>query len=155
MLSKILRAIDEIFPPQIAYAHCDVPCGIYETDTITHAANTCAKMVEKLLALQKPADSADLQTKLNFKNTVIRMVETKEKFAHKCKEELLILWTDYFKDEHLKMFPDLHTKFWKATKLCSTVKRNVDAKACADLQNVVKEIAEIFKKAKEAEAAKK
>ena len=151
MIANLIRKIDDIIPPKAVYAHCDVPCGIYETDTITHAANTCTKMVEKVMALQKPGQD-DAAAMLNYKNTVIRMVQTKEEFAHRCKEEMLILWTDYFKEEHLKMFPDLHTKFWKATKLCSTVKREISQKSVQDLKTAVAEIAEIFKKA---EATKK
>lgn len=35
-----------------AHAHCDVPCGVYETDSALWAVETCQKLVEKLLALE-------------------------------------------------------------------------------------------------------
>ena len=38
------------------YAHCDVPCGIYETDTMKHAAETCRRMVEKYNELGDTTD---------------------------------------------------------------------------------------------------
>jgi len=63
---------------------------------------------------------------------------------------LLILWTDFFKQEHLAMFPDLHQTFWKAAKLCSKNKQSVDAEAAKQLQEAVAHIAEIFAKAKAA-----
>ena len=39
------------------YAHCDVPCGIYETDTMMHAAATCKRMVEKYIEINGVTDS--------------------------------------------------------------------------------------------------
>ncbi|MBI2642012.1 MAG: superoxide dismutase, Ni, partial [Candidatus Wildermuthbacteria bacterium] len=66
--------------------------------------------------------------------------------AQKCKEELLILWTDYFKPEHLEMFPALHETFWKAAKLCSKVKQEVSMEAAKELEKAVQEIADIFEK---------
>ncbi|MBI3070172.1 MAG: hypothetical protein HYY87_02610, partial [Candidatus Levybacteria bacterium] len=60
---------------------------------------------------------------LNDRNSFVRMVWTKEEHARKCKEELLILWTDYFKKEHLSQFPNLHETFWQAAKVCSKNKQ--------------------------------
>ena len=138
----VLRLIDRFFLPKIAYAHCDVPCGIYDAKPAQIAAATVAKMVEKIDALPKENPAvAD-------RNLFVRAVKTKEEHAQKCKEELLILWTDFFKDEHLDTFPNLHDKFWKAAKLCSKNKQSVDAQAAADLVEAVDEIAEIFEKAK-------
>ena len=80
------------------------------------------------------------------------MVQTKETHAQLCKQELLILWTDYFKPEALAMFPDLHDTFWKAAKLCSYNKQHVDVAKSQELMDVVAKISEMFSKA---EAAKK
>src|SRR4051812_19624580 len=97
------------------YAHCDVPCGMYDPTATRMAAATVLKMVQKLA--EYPED--DL-------NNRVRAIWTKEEHARKCKEELLILWTDYFKPEHLEKFPELHDTFWKAAKLCSANKQSVD-----------------------------
>ena len=40
------------------------------------------------------------------------------------KEHLWVLWTDYFKPEHVEKYPDLHDKFWKATKLAGDAKKS-------------------------------
>jgi nickel superoxide dismutase len=48
------------------------------------------------------------------------------------------------------MFPDLHDTFWKAAKLCSKVKQEVNMEAAIALQNAVEEIAAMFAKAEEA-----
>jgi nickel superoxide dismutase len=131
-------------PHATAYAHCDVPCGIYDPKPAQIAAATVLKMVEKITALS--ADDTSFTTRNNF----VRMVWTKEEHARKCKEELLILWTDYFKPEHLENFPNLHDIFWQAAKLCSTNKQSVDIVKAQALVTAVDEIADIFNKTKKA-----
>ncbi len=118
-----LRSV--LAPRLVAHAHCDIPCGIYDPSAATIAAQTEA-------------------TDLANRNTFIRSVQVKEEHAQICKKELLILWTDYFKPEHLEKYPKLHETFWKAAKLCSKNKQTVDAQAAADLQAAVKEISDIF-----------
>ena len=125
-------------PSTIAYAHCDIPCGIYDPTPAKIAADTVAKMVEKINAL--PAGATDTATR----NSVVRMVTVKEQHAEICKKELQVLWSDYFKPEHLEKFPKLHDTFWKALKLASKNKQNVDAAAAAELQAAVKEISDMF-----------
>jgi nickel superoxide dismutase len=80
-------------------------------------------------------------------------VQTKEAHAQLCKQELLILWTDYFKPEHLSAFPDLHDTFWKAAKLCSYNKQHVDLAKSQELMDVVEKITQIFQKAEAAKQA--
>ena len=147
MKKGFYRLVSYILSTKIAFAHCDVPCGIYDPKPAQIAAATVLKMVQKIQN-DMPKDNPTEQDRNRF----VRMVWTKEEHARKCKEELLILWTDYFKPEHLEMFPDLHDKFWKAAKLCSENKQNVDLKTAEELVNSVDEIASMFKKA---EASKK
>jgi nickel superoxide dismutase len=126
-----------IAPRVVVHAHCDIPCGIYDPTAAKVAADTVAKMVEKINGASATTDTAN-------RNTFIRSVAVKEEHAQICKKELLILWTDYFKPEHLEKYPKLHETFWKAAKLCSKNKQNVDAAAAAELQAAVKEISDIF-----------
>lgn len=134
---NILQKALKLLPSQTIYAHCDIPCGIYDPKPAQIAAATVLKMVQKLS--EYPED--DL-------NNRVRAIVTKEKHAQICKEELLILWTDYFKSEHLEKFPDLHDKFWKAAKLCSENKQHIDATLAEKLIQVVDEIADIFAETK-------
>ncbi len=121
------------------YAHCDVPCGIYETDSMMHAAATCKRMVEKYAELGK-VDDEDATSM----NQAIRIITTKEKHAQKCKDELYLLWSDYFKPEHLEKFPDLHTTFWMAAKQCGKVKQTMSVEECDKLISMVHDIAHLF-----------
>ena len=147
LLSILFGVWDAINPPQKVYAHCDVPCGLYSADAAKMAADTVVKMIEKIMALPSASSPQEM---LPARNSFVRMVQTKEQHAELCKRELLILWTDFFKPEHLVMFPDLHETFWKAAKLCSKNKQSIDAQAAKDLQDAVSHIAEMFAKAKAA-----
>jgi len=126
-------------PTTTAYAHCDIPCGIYDPTPAKIAADTVAKMVEKINALPLTGNP-DVATR----NSLIRMVTVKEQHAEICKKELQVLWSDYFKPEHVEKYPKLHDMFWKALKLASKNKQNVDAQAATDLQAAVKEISDTF-----------
>lgn len=146
-LSLFLSAVLKFVPQSVVYAHCDVPCGIYDPKPAQIAAATVLKMVQKIKELPTDATGDEM---LAARNSFVRMVWTKEEHARRCKEELLILWTDYFKEEHKAAFPDLHEKFWKAAKLCSKNKQSVDETSAKDLVSVVDEIAAMFAKAEEA-----
>ncbi len=114
-------------------AHCDGPCGVYDPASARIAAEAALSMTKKIKDLG-PADS----------NTFSRFVSIKEEQAHLAKTELLVLWTDYFKPEHVAQYPDLHDKFWKAAKLCSTVKQEVNEDAANDLMAAIEDIHNIF-----------
>ncbi|HBQ51063.1 superoxide dismutase, Ni [Candidatus Daviesbacteria bacterium RIFCSPLOWO2_01_FULL_38_10] len=123
----------KLLPSKPVFAHCDIPCGIYDPHTAQLASQTVLKMVQKMKALPKD----DI-------HSLIRMVSVKEDHAELCKREILILWTDYFKSEHLEKFPDLHELVWKACKLCSDNKRAVDEVKAQELVEAVDKIADIF-----------
>lgn len=126
-----------MFKLKTVYAHCDVPCGIYETDTMTHAAATCLRMIEKIEELGD-VDSAEKH------NNFIRSVMTKEKHAERVKREVAVLWGDYFKPEHLEKFPDLHDTVWKTLKQASKVKQTVSREEAQKLVDMVHELSHVF-----------
>ena len=116
-------------------AHCDGPCGVYDPASARIAAEAALSMTKKIIAL----GSADTDS-----NTYSRFVSIKEEQAHLAKTELLVLWTDYFKPEHLDQCPDLHEKFWNAAKLCSAVKQGVDEDAANALMAAIEDIHNVF-----------
>ncbi len=121
------------------YAHCDIPCGVYETDTMQHAAYTCKVMVQKLLEFEL-RDDADIEHHSSF----TRLVMVKEKHAETVKHQARILWGDYFKPEHLEKHPDLHDKVWQIMRQASKVKQTVNLDEADKLIAQVNELAEIF-----------
>jgi nickel superoxide dismutase len=148
-IMNVLKIIAAILPPQKAYAHCDVPCGIYDPKPAQIAAATVLKMVQKIQDLDHPPKD-DVAKHDNYMNSLVRYIWTKEEHARKCKEEILILWTDYFKPEHLEKFPQLHEIFWKTAKLCSSNKQEVSLEHAQELVKAVDEIADIFHQTKQA-----
>ena len=73
-----------------------------------------------------------------------RYAAIKEEEAQKCKDELLVLWTDFFKPQHLESNPDLHTTFWMAAKLCSACKVEVSEQHAQELMDAVEDIHNMF-----------
>ena len=150
-MERVFILTERFLPPQTAYAHCDIPCGIYHKFPAMMAAETVQKMVAQLLELKEPPAS-DPSARLEFANAVSRRVQIKEEHASLCKKELLILWTDYFRPEHLRMFPELHAKVWSAAKLCSLNKQRVDPGAAKQLLDAVHEIGHMWDEAEKAKA---
>jgi len=133
----MLKTIEKLIKP--VYAHCDLPCGIYETDTMRHAADTCRRMVERYEEIGEL-----VSTDAEAMNKAVRAVQTKEDHAQKCKDQLYLLWSDYFKPEHLDKFPDMHDKFWQATKQCGKVKQTMSIAECDKLVEMVHGIGHMF-----------
>lgn len=124
------------------YAHCDIPCGIYEVDTMRHAAETCLKMTQKIAELDTKGEKSDDHA--NY----IRMVMNKEKHATLCKEQIYILWSDYFKSEHTQKFPNLHDTMWQAAQQCSKVKQSITQAEAETLVGKVAAVAKMFEESK-------
>ena len=77
-----------------------------------------------------------------------REAAIKEEEAQKYKDELLVLWTDFFKPQHLESIPNLHDTFWQAAKLCSACKAEVSEQHSQELMDAVEEIHNMFWAAK-------
>ena len=146
MLHKALLSIFNKLPSRSVEAHCDGPCGVYDPASARIAAEAVLSMTKKLQALTPEGN--DQNSLATYNNTFSRYVAIKEEQAQETKKELLILWTDYFKPEHLSSFPDLHDTFWKASKLCSACKVNIDLGKAEELMQAVEKIHNMFWKSK-------
>ena len=136
-------------PSRIAHAHCHVPCGIYDPTFAINAAETVAKMVEQLQAMEAPGSDASSADQIQYQHDMGRRVANKEDHAKKCKYELLdVLWTQYFKPEHVERWPDLHDKFFRAGHLCTQNMQQIDAGLAAELYSLTQEIGDIFAESK-------
>ncbi|MGZ8598178.1 MAG: superoxide dismutase, Ni [Actinomycetota bacterium] len=118
-------------PHRRVHAHCDLPCGVYDPAQARIEA-------ESVKACQEKYEGSDDDV---FKE---RAVSIKEERADLVKHHLWVLWTDYFKPEHLEKFPELHEKFWQATKLAGESKKSQDPAQGQKLLDAVDEIGKIF-----------
>lgn len=121
-------------PAKLVYAHCDIPCGIYDPFRLQQAAHTVLRMTK----LIQDAGS-DI-------HKISRLTHVKEEHAEIIKHETRVLWGDYFKAEHLKDFPDLHSKIFNTLKLASKARQEINMEAALELLKSVQQIAEIFYK---------
>ncbi len=118
------------------YAHCDLPCGVYDPAQAQIEAKSVKAIMEKYAGLDD-----------HNKTRAIIIVEER---AELVKHHLMVLWADYFKPEHLEKYPDLHEKFWKAIKQASECKHHLESEVGQKLIDMIDEIAEIFWETKKA-----
>lgn len=150
MLNKITAKLTANL--ETAEAHCDAPCGVYDPASARIAAEAVLSMTKKILDLKAP-DGSDAKATANYHNTLTRYIMVKEEQARVAKDEILILWTDYFKPVHLEKYPNLHDTFWKAAKLCSATKVEVSLEHATELMDAIKEIHGIFWATKDRDVA--
>jgi nickel superoxide dismutase len=112
-------------------AHCDLPCGVYDPAQARIEAQSVKACMEKYAA------SDDEQFK-------IRAIQIKEERADLVKHHLWVLWTDYFKPEHLESHPGLHQLFWDATKAAGAAKKSLDPADGQKVIDLVDQIAAVF-----------
>ena len=131
IISRALSFADRLKPPRTAYAHCDLPCGVYDPAQARIEAESVKGCMEKFNA----SDDNVFKT---------RAVFIKEERAELVKHHLWVLWTDYFKPVHLEAYPQLHELFWNATKAAGETKKTTDVKVADDLLAKIAEIDKIF-----------
>ncbi|HEY0718575.1 MAG TPA: superoxide dismutase, Ni [Streptosporangiaceae bacterium] len=127
MLTRLLE------PRAVAYAHCDLPCGIYDPAQARIEAESVKAIDEKYQQNSDP----------EFRT---RALIIKEQRAELVKHHLWVLWTDYFKPPHFEKYPNLHTLFNEATKLAgaSGAKGSTDPATADQLLAKIDEINKIF-----------
>ena len=143
VLKQFAQIMDTVLPATTVDAHCDGPCGVYDPASARIAAEAAVSMTKKIAGMEAP-NGSDSAAMAAYLNTLGRYVAIKEQQAHLAKEELLVLWTDYFKPHHLEAYPNLHNTFWTAAKLCSAVKVEVSVEHAGELMDAIKEIHTIF-----------
>src|SRR5256885_16834477 len=131
-----MRLPRALTPRTVVYAHCDLPCGVYDPAQAEIEAKSVYAIMTKYPDLDEP--------------NKIRAIMIKEERADLVKHHLMVLWADYFKPEHLEKYPDLHDKFWKATKQAGVCKKTCDPAEGQKLLDMIDDIARIFKETKQA-----
>ena len=126
-----MRLTDILRPKRTVHAHCDLPCGVYDPAQARIEAESVKACQEKYQGSDDPVFKA-------------RAVQIKEERAELVKHHLWVLWTDYFKPDHLAKHPQLHELFWNATKEAGLAKKSLDPAQGQKLVDQIKEIDAIF-----------
>jgi nickel superoxide dismutase len=133
VLANLLR------PKTTVFAHCDLPCGVYDPAQARIEAESVKAICEKYAANEDPVFRA-------------RALHIKEERSELVKHHLWVLWTDYFKPPHFEKYPNLNQLFNEATKLAgaSGVKGSLDPAVGDQLLGKIEEISKIFWETKQA-----
>ena len=124
---------------EVAHAHCDLFCGVYDPAQAKIEAMSVVKACEKYAA---SADEVFRQ----------RAVIIKEERAELVKHHLSVLWTDFFKPHHVEAFPQLHDTFWNAIKAAGDAKKSMDVEVAKKLVVAIDDVAGIFWQTEESKA---
>lgn len=144
MILKVIYFLSKFFPLNIAYAHCDIPCGIYDPHLAQVASHTVLRMTQMLAEL----DSEKNKNSSKQIHQIARLTKVKEEHAELIKHEIRIIWGDYFKNEHLAKFPNLHQIVFNIMKLASKARQDIDLEAAKELLLAVQEFSAIFYQSK-------
>ncbi|GAC1386394.1 MAG: superoxide dismutase, Ni [Candidatus Saccharimonadales bacterium] len=112
------------------YAHCDLPCGVYDPMQAKIEAQSVHAIMVKYDSLTD--------------DDKIRAINIKEQRAELVKHHLWVLWTDYFTPSHLSEYPELHELIWNATKQAGLTKRTHDIASADTLLELIEHISTIF-----------
>lgn len=125
-----------MFKIKKAKAHCDIPCKIYDPAVIQIAALSVVRLLDLINEL-------DLSSKEN-QAELSRLVTEKEKQANIVKEEVRIIWGDYFKDTQIEAYPEVHSLVHSIMLQGSKCKQKIERENGESLVSLVNEFSEIF-----------
>jgi len=145
-LSVLLIAFTMLFGGQI-FAHCQIPCGIYDDETqfslMLEDVTTIEKSMTQITSLSKEKEP-------NY-NQIVRWVDNKETHADKLAEII----TYYFMTQRVKAVPmedkDAYAIYIKEITLLHKIliltmktKQTTNLQNCSDLRNLITDFKAIY-----------
>lgn len=137
-IMKLISSILHIFPTQIAYAHCDIPCKMYDPYQAQVAAHSVIRMTQMLIEVEMTEDG------IKREHHVARLTKVKEEHAEIVKHEITVIWGDYFKEEQIQKVPEVSNLVHEIMNVASNVKQEVNLEESKKLLSLVQEFAEKF-----------
>jgi len=133
ILSKFDTQIDS------ASAHCDIPCGIYDTRIMTYYAVSALRQMDILLSLEEKGLSHTA-----FAVHAARNTAKKEEMAENCKHQARIIWGDFMKPGNQDDMAKSHEAAHAIMLAGSAVKQDLHREDGVKLVEAVNAFAEIF-----------
>lgn len=140
MFYTITRLLDNKLKFPVTSAHCDIPCKIYDPIVAQISVLTMVRMVDLIEELEHSNATKDA----HYVNTLTRLIAQKEEHGIKAKEEIRIIWGDYFKQPQLDAFPELHGLVHSIMLKASHCKQTIDKPATLKLLALVNRFTSIF-----------
>lgn len=139
-IDKILS----LLPHKTAYAHCDIPCGIYDPHNAQMAAHTVIRMIQLIEDVSATSPESPFEERKKIISQVSRITHVKEEHSNILEHELTTLENDYFKDEHYAKYKELKKWFSDANKLGTKARTEINMEAAKELLETVMKIAATF-----------
>lgn len=139
MMYSLARFIEDKIGISNVSAHCDIPCKIYDPISAQLAALTVIRMVDLINELNA-GDTLSLKDQAQL----IRLVNEKETHGLKVKEEVRVIWGDYFKQPHFDEVPTIHELVHNIMLQASKAKQGIDRADSIALLTLVNDFANAF-----------
>ncbi len=139
MIHTLLNRLDQYVKFSHASAHCDIPCKIYDPAPAQISALTVIRMVDMIAELGEKGDLS-----LADQAQLSRLVAQKEEHALKVKEEVRIIWGDYFKQPQFDQVAGMHELVHNIMMQGSKCKQSIDRGMAEELLKLVNQFAEAF-----------
>ena len=139
MLYQLIEKLDANFKFETVSAHCDIPCKIYDPHQAQLCILTMIRMVELLNELVEKS-SLSVNEQAQFQ----RLINEKEQHGRKLKEEITVIWGDYFKAPQIDNHPGIHELTHAILLATSAAKQHIDMVTTEELLLKVNRFAEIF-----------
>ena len=149
LIRHAFALINRFLPAEEAFAHCDIPCGIYDPHLAQVAALTVIRMNQLIEAMEDPSTGGSMPSKEDrqkFIQAVSRYTATKEHHAELVKHEVRIIVGDFFKQDNTP--EGLFDLVNSIMKTASKARQAVDMASANQLLDLVNQFAEAFWKAK-------
>ena len=139
MIHALFQGLDKALTFNHADAHCDIPCKIYDPATAQIAALSIIRLMDLIaeLGAKEPLTLAD-QAQL------ARLVAEKEIHAARVKDEIRVIWGDYFKQPQFEQFPETHTLVHNIMLTGSACKQHIGRENGEKLLALVNEFSTAF-----------
>ena len=135
---KMLKMLDQTLGFEVASAHCDIPCKIYDPIIAQIASLSVVRLIDIM------HETPDNRENLSAFNTLTRCVLRKEEEAEKVKQEVRIIWGDYFKTLQFESHPEIHQLTHEIMLKASACKQGTSRESALELVTLVNQFAAAF-----------
>lgn len=139
---KLISILEFILPSYTVFAHCDIPCKIYDPYTAQIGAHSVIRMTQMLM------DAESMEEGVKKISHISRLTKVKEDHAEVVKHEVRVIWGDYFKNEQIEKTPGIHELVHKIMLSASKCRQEIDLEESKNLLSLVLEFSEEFYKTK-------
>ena len=135
-----LNIFERLLKIEVGYAHCDVPCGIYDPYPAQIDAHTCLRMT----GLLKNLEANDPLRDVKFS----RYIENNEKHAEELKNKIRVIYGDFLTPGKVENDDELVLIVRDILKEASNQRQNPNEVNALKLVDSVNKFSEIFWKVK-------